>query len=201
MTCGEAREKLLLYVGGDLDAEVLQAVQTHLGRCPECARRAAAAERARRSLVSALREREEVAAGPSLWPGIRATLKAEGILQPADRQGASPTAPRPRRARWTLSLAPLAAAAALLLVTQLSGTFRSAGGPQVAPGPAGPVVEVPEVAVTPVAQPAGSLGQPGGTLRRLAPDEVQPLSPFVPARGARAEGSDVSLAGYHGRVR
>lgn len=210
MTCGEAREKLLLYVGGDLDADILEAVAVHLERCDECARKAEAGMRARRSLVSALHERQEGARQPSLWPGIRSTLLAEGILhEPMANPVLRPLAPLgPRRARWTLALVPLAAAAALLLVTEWSGSFRSTGGGRILPNPRTAEIHeaqagIPEVAFTPPSDaavtPESSRNAPV-RLRRLAPGEVEPLRAFAPAQ-SRGAGGEASLAGFNGRVK
>ena len=66
MSCGEARDKLPLYVGGDLDPDVLDAVRGHLDLCGECARRAARAASARRVLLASF-QGIEGAANPGLW--------------------------------------------------------------------------------------------------------------------------------------
>jgi len=202
MTCGEAHERLLLYVGGDLEQDVLDAVAAHLESCGTCAREAENARSARRDLLGALRERGNANGGPSdpgLWPGIRAVLVSEGLIhEPAERPGVTPVVPlRSRRARWTLALAPLAAAAALLLVTQLSGTFRSAS-----PGHARPAPELlgrpsPEGVTDVVFAPEPVPAPPStGTLRRLAPDEVQPLRAFTPRGAAPTAEGGISLAGF-----
>ena len=90
MSCGEAREKLPLYVGGDLDSDVLDC----RARAPRVAAAnahdgVAEATLARRELVAAFRARRAGSSRPELWPGIRATLRAEGRLREA------PDAPRP----------------------------------------------------------------------------------------------------------
>lgn len=124
MSCGEAREKLPLFVGGDLDRDVLEAVRSHVETCGTCAERAAQATRARRELVSAFRSREADVANPELWPGIRAALRTEGLIRDGDRPLTLPATARRsgvRRARWAWALAPLAAAAAVVAIVELSG--------------------------------------------------------------------------------
>src|SRR5262245_51912198 len=123
MSCGEVREKLPLFVGGDLDAGVLDAVRGHLDLCGECARLADRVLGARRELVAAFRAQESDVAQPGLWPGIRATLYTEGLIHAAGQPVQQPVAPRSSRARWTWALAPLAAAAVLLLLVQVAGEF------------------------------------------------------------------------------
>jgi len=132
MSCAEVKEKLPLFVGGDLDADVLEAVRGHLDLCAECARRAGEASRARRELVAAFREADPLR--PELWSEIRTTLRAEGLIrEPGRRDVAHPQVPSSRRAspnrvRWGLVLTPMAAAAAILLVVQLAGFFAWPSG-------------------------------------------------------------------------
>lgn len=136
MNCTEAREKLPLYVGGDLDREALESLRSHLERCDECHRKVQEAVHARRELVLAFRERAQ---GPKLdlWSGIRAQLVAEGRIledelgQPVrpghSAEGAGVRA-RGRRLQWTRVLAPLAAAGLVLFVLHLSGAFAELPG-------------------------------------------------------------------------
>lgn len=190
-SCGEVRERLPLYVGGDLDLDVLDSVRGHLELCRECAVRADDALRARRELVAAFRAREADVARPELWPAIRATLRAEGLIHEAG-QSAAPRSVSVR-ARWSLALAPLAAAAVMLAIVQLSGWVEK-GGHSVQPIPEGP--RVSEVAVDlPVSAPAT------GTLRTIPADESLFGVPYrrrwVELEPSNADGAgDASLAGF-----
>jgi len=157
MNCNEAREKLPLYVGGDLDREILEALRAHLERCDGCHAQVQQAMQARRELVLAFRERTQ-GTKPELWSAIRARLVDEGrILEDERGRPVGPSlarseagAPlRARHLRWTRVLAPLAAAALVLFVLQLSGAFSELPGERgLAPAPAPrdggmQVVEVP----------------------------------------------------------
>lgn len=158
MSCTEAREKLPLYVGGDLDREVLETLRAHLERCAECHSKVQEAVAARRELVLAFRERTQVQK-PDLWSGIRATLVAEGrILEDAEgRPARSELRPlsAARRPRWSRALAPLAAAALVLFVVQLSGVFSEfpGGGKNALPAP--PPRDVGNLVIVPA--PVGGL--------------------------------------------
>jgi hypothetical protein len=203
MSCGEVREKLPLYMGADLDAEVLEAVRGHLDLCSECARRAGRALGARRELVAAFRAREADVARPGLWSGIRATLHAEGLIHGDEKADLQPVVTGARRARWTRltwALAPLAAAAVLLLLFQVAGEFGAGGGPKVLPNPSGPRLSPEsEVVDVPVSFPVGGALQQSGTLQQINARDVGPLpAPYLPRRGesrAPAVGG-ASLAGY-----
>lgn len=203
MSCGEAREKLPLYVGGDLDPEVLETVRGHLDACDECARRAVAAVRARRELVSALRENG--AGRPALWPGIRAALRAEGLVNEGPKPASTPAPVRARtsRPRWTWALVPAVAAAAVLAVLQVS-SLVSRGTPSE---------RVPEIAgeepggdfeALPVSLPVGNpVAESAGGLRRVDPRErlLGPVRYVGPSlRGVRTAPSpnDISLTGLNG---
>jgi hypothetical protein len=193
MSCGEAREKLPLYVGGDLDRDVLDAVRAPLESCGECARRGAGSARARRELVSAFHAAEADVANPELWPGIRAVLRAEGLIRDPARPLVLPASARrphaPRRLRWALALAPLAAAAAVLAIVELSGL--SAGKsvpPELAPRGSGrgEIVmdldrERPEV--------PGVIVPVGGGLQRVSPTEAMPSLNAYGPRVRRLEGA------------
>jgi len=166
--CGETQEKLPLFVGGDLDGESLASVRAHLEVCRACAERARTVQRAREALVRALRSPEEGPGGSSLWPGVRAALLAEGRIQPAAVPGAERFARTGNRGRlrW---LAPLAAAAALIALLQGTGWLERAA---------------PEKALTPKSTPqvAAPANPRGGTLQRIAPQEVEALVPFQARR-------------------
>jgi len=195
MSCGEAREKLPLYVGGDLDAEVLEGVRTHFESCAACALLGAEALRARRELVSAFRQPEALSATPGLWPGIRATLRAEGLIRERSEIARLPAAPaRSRRPHWGWALVPVAAAAALLLVLQLGNGIERA--PKVLPVADAPVIE-PGAHIELVSAPAQTPALTGG-LRKLEPNKVQPLRAFQPRQESFAPGGDASLAGFRG---
>jgi anti-sigma factor RsiW len=197
MSCGETREKLPLYVGGDLDPDILDEVRAHLGACRDCARRSEEAVRARRGLVAAFRAREEDFQSPGLWPTLRATLRAEGLIHDAGEPLALPSVPaRARRSLRSWALAPLAAAAVLLFALQLSGVFRSRGSALPGQGPAPTPIAGPEVVIPTVA--------PGGGLQRIDPLEAESrvLVPYQ-HRSGRENGSgplpgDIRQAGYRG---
>ncbi|NOT32356.1 MAG: hypothetical protein HOP15_18070 [Planctomycetes bacterium] len=197
MSCGEARERLPLYVGGDLDSDVLESVRDHLDACPECALQAAEALRARRELVGALRSREVGQVRPALWPGIRATLCAEGLVRETSAVPSSPPVlfRGARPARWAWVLVPAAAAALLLVLMQFSAMFlrKSMPGP-AGPGPRGSNTEVVEA---PVANP------PAGGLQRVDPREglLPPQRYLRPRRwveGTTPNPNDISLTGLNG---
>lgn len=197
MSCGEVREKLPLYVGGDLDAGVLDNVRGHLDLCGDCARLADRVLGARRELVAAFRAQESDVARPGLWPGIRAALQSEGLIHAAGEPALQPVAPRAPRVRWTWALAPVAAAAVLLLLVQVAGEFGAS--PEVAPRQGPRVIPAPapmEVVDMPVSLPVG------GTLQRIDADDVAPLpAPYRSLRAVEGRGrgvGDASLAGYKG---
>ncbi|MAB80635.1 MAG: hypothetical protein CMJ89_14890 [Planctomycetes bacterium] len=91
--CREVRERIPLFIGGDLDLEVLATVREHLQRCPSCAEAVRTAERGREALVATLRQREADYRCPALWEGVRSALQEEGLL--GDRS-VSPAIP----SRW-----------------------------------------------------------------------------------------------------
>jgi len=189
MSCGEVRDKLPLYVGGDLDPEVLDAVRGHLDLCGECARRAARAGGARRVLLASFQGSEGDAARPGLWPGIRARLHSEGLIHPSERPVAEVSTAKARRSRWGWALAPLAAAAVVVMILQLSGGVEPDLGPGRVPdrefvGGPGPVADVPVV----------------NTLRPVDPRDAELAVPYR-HRGQRAEfpssaSGEASLAGF-----
>src|SRR5262245_8580636 len=148
MSCGEVREKLPLYVGGDLDPDVLEAVRGHVELCAECARSLGKAAGARRVLVSAFRAQEGDVEQPNLWPGIRSKLLVEGLVRPEGEAATRTVAPTTRRTSWAWALPPRAAAAALALYLQLGDESS------ILPREQGPrpreieVVDVPETIPT-----------------------------------------------------
>jgi hypothetical protein len=189
ISCGEVREKLPLYVGGDLDPDALDAVRGHLELCGECARLTGRATAARRELVAAFRAQESGIDSPGLWPGIRAKLLIEGRIHSGDGAEVRAASPRARPTRWIWALAPLAAAAALLLFMKAGGEL----GPDTLPKPPGPrTLPVPEVVVAPVSAPAR------GTLETIPPEEASQAAPYRARRGSRGPADEgVSLAGYN----
>lgn len=190
MNCGEASEKLPLYVGGDLDPEVLAAVRQHLETCPECVTRATAGERARGELKRALQSAEAGSTTPGLWPGIRSTLRSEGLIHEAGEPVQVAATRSARRARSAAWFAPLAAAAAVIAVLQLSGLFGTERK--------GTPLQLPKAPPTEVAMPVREVIAP--TLQRIGPGEVQPLIPFAgqrqTLRGEAPASGQVSVAGY-----
>ena len=142
--CTEVRDRLPLFVGGDLEADALEFVGAHVAECGECGQEAAAAARARevfRSAVSLsvaqpVNERD---GDSGLWTGIRSSLVAEGILTPAQRSTPlTSSATRPRLV--LLRRASGFAAAAAVLVAALvfgpglfeNGVTRDGADPAVA---------------------------------------------------------------------
>jgi anti-sigma factor RsiW len=105
--CAEIENSLTLYVGGDLEAPAMDEVARHLAACPACTAHEKQARSARDTLVAALVMSER--RGPELWPGVRAGLVREGVLQPQMELTQPRAARRPR-------LVPYAAAAAALLI-------------------------------------------------------------------------------------
>lgn len=207
--CTEAREKLPLFVGGDLDPDVQAAVRAHLEGCPECAARAGSASRGRRALIDALLERSEAGTQPELWSGIQAALVREGRIRGADspvrREGvASPIAARGPR-RWTRRLlAPLAAAAAVVWVVQiglLSGGDDPAGAGKPHAPISAPVVHVEGVVPVSSTVADGEVPRVGG-LERVPAEEAGRTRMLVPFRRPSAEplgpgDPGISLTGYH----
>ena len=78
--CSEIRERIPLFIGGDLDLEVLDSVSEHLQKCPACQQAMDAAKRGREALVATLRQREPDYREPGLWAGVRAGLLESGVL-------------------------------------------------------------------------------------------------------------------------
>ena len=197
MSCTEAREKLPLYVGGDLDREVLETLRSHLERCADCHRLVQESVAARRELVLSFRERVQ-GPKPDLWSGIRAQLVAEGrILEDAGGRPVRPLgspetlARAPRTLRWSRALAPLAAAAVLLFVLQLSGVFPELSkGKNIHPAPT--PRDGGSLVVVPTTPPAVS----GGLIQVDAREALVQPAKYRDPRGARsgaATSGDVSL--------
>ena len=194
-SCGEVRDKLPLYVGGDLDPDVLDAVRGHLDLCGECARRAARAAGARRVLLASFQGSEGDVTQPGLWSGIRARLHSEGLIHEPEQTVVHAPVASARRARWSWALAPLAAAAVVMLILEVSGGLAPSRGPEVLPGPQAPS-PAPFVAM-PVSAPVG------GSLQRIDPRDARLAAPYPTRRveGQVPGAGGVSLAGYNSRIK
>ncbi|MBL8862367.1 MAG: zf-HC2 domain-containing protein [Planctomycetes bacterium] len=170
--CAEIQSTLPLYVGGDLEAQALTEVRTHLVACPACAERALAARAARRELVAALRI--DSRPGPDLWAGVRAALVEEGALHVAAAPRASQTA-----RRRSLGFALAAAAAAVVVSFWVGARWKDAQAPRP-DGGSPPIARQerlvpPPEPLAPEAGPRAALAESNDTglagLRRLAPGE------------------------------
>lgn len=170
--CSEFEQHLSLYVGGDLDADVIEGIERHLEGCAACREQEHQARTARDLLLSTLRVTER--RGPDLWSGVRQGLITEGLLRPAAPAPAPVATPRvSRRPRPLVFVA--SAAAAVLVGFWLGNTLlhepktgvdvdRGAPSPEILVDHRTPVE--PKL-VTPVSDTGG--------LRRLAPGET-PMS-------------------------
>jgi hypothetical protein len=158
-TCTDVRSLLPLVVGGDLEEDQALAVVEHLETgCEPCAGVLRELQRVRGRLLE-LPERSPAPA-VDLWPGVRATLAAEGRL------GGAPIVLRRARVGWGgMSLS--AAAAALLVAGALWLAQRDPG----VPAGASDEPTVAEGGVTPDLPPTLVGGPQASGLRPLAPDE------------------------------
>lgn len=89
--CDAFGDKLPLYVGGDLDADVLAACDAHLADCAACRSALERARRARQtyfevSHAAVARDLEELQL--DLWPAVRDELRRDGPLAPTEERGA-----------------------------------------------------------------------------------------------------------------
>ena len=168
--CLEIENSLPLWVGGDLDAEGLRAVEDHLAGCAPCAEKASRARGARAVLREGLaRAAEQGGIGADPWPRLRASLRSEGFLREAGESRLRLDLPRrgPSLLRWAT------AAAVLLAFVFAWGKFPGGSGAVKDPSPASIVPVSDEMAAgtpsrglssTPVeVKPAG--------LRHLSPNE------------------------------
>lgn len=150
--CLEIENSLPLWVGGDLDAEALRAVEDHLAGCAPCAEKASKARGARAVLREGLaRAAERSGIGADPWPRLRARLRSEGFVHAPNERREVVDAPRrgPSVLRWAT------AAAVLLAFVFAWGKF---------PGGSVATKEPSPVSVEPIAaKPAG--------LRHLSPNE------------------------------
>lgn len=103
--CVDVQNALHLYVGDDLEPEVLRAVARHLDGCAGCralAEDASAARDAFRSLG------DRTPPAPPVWAAVRSELVREGLVAGA---------PVARRSSWWIVPAAAAASVAAVLVT------------------------------------------------------------------------------------
>lgn len=167
-TCTDVRSLLPLVVGGDLEEDQALAVVEHLeSGCEPCATALRELQRVRGHLLE-LPERSPAPA-VDLWPGVRATLAAEGRL-------GRPAPVVIRRARVGRLGMSLSAAAATLLAAGVLWTMSRGGLAPVDPGVAANDVEasgshVAESGITPDLAPTLVGGPGAGGLRPLAPGE------------------------------
>ena len=117
MTCSETKLLLDAYVDNELDLRGALEIEGHLAGCPACA----ADERGLRDLqASAQANLIRYAPAPEFEERLHAAVRAEEPASPSPGEKASPEAARPvrtRRSAWKwAALAPIAAAAALLVV-------------------------------------------------------------------------------------
>ncbi|HZX97089.1 MAG TPA: anti-sigma factor [Myxococcales bacterium] len=115
MTCIETRRLLGAYVDNELDLRGAVEIEEHVGRCPGCG----SEERQLRELQASVRTnliRHEPA--PAFEARLRDALRVEGLQTLAEATPPAPTPRRRRALRWT-ALAPLSAAAAVLMVVAL----------------------------------------------------------------------------------
>lgn len=196
--CDAFGDKLPLFVGGDLDADVLADCDAHLSRCAACRGALERAHRARQtyfevSHAAAARDLEELQL--DLWPAVRDELRREGVLQgatsaqplalglPASEE-AQASEPQPARSRFALLQGGLLTAAAAVLAvvvwpTGPEGATERGGGeatPAVAVSDQGALPENSEGApsLTPVDIDPGMVAQPLG----VQPNGLQPVTEF-----------------------
>ena len=79
MTCAGLEERLPLFVGDDLESGARSAVEAHLAGCVACRERERAARAAREAFRAAVAAESEPS--PPLWPGVRAGLVREGLVE------------------------------------------------------------------------------------------------------------------------
>ena len=79
MDCTEAKAHLPLFVGGDLEAPHAAQVDAHVAVCQACEARLFAAREARGALLEWARV-ESDESDVDLWPGVRAGLAREGLI-------------------------------------------------------------------------------------------------------------------------
>jgi len=112
LTCAEFRERLPLFVGGDLEAEAQSQTTSHLARCEACGEAWRGAVAAREALLS-LRG-DVTGEGVDLWGGIRTALRAAETETTRPAEGRLLAGPGFRS--WGKGLAAAAAAVVLGVV-------------------------------------------------------------------------------------
>ena len=139
--CTEIRGEFPLHVGGELESPTRERVELHLRQCAACREVLSRAKQARAALLEHFKSGEEFGVQPSIWPRVRETLRAEGLILPEPAKRGSelsvPTPPTPvARSSWgrIYRVAALAAAAALLFLLG-SVVGRLGIDPLIAPGP------------------------------------------------------------------
>ncbi|MCA1825835.1 MAG: anti-sigma factor [Myxococcales bacterium] len=111
MNCSEAKRLIDAYVDNELDVRGVLELEEHVSHCPGCS----VEERGLRELQTSSRANLiRYAPSPGLEARLHAALRAEAKDAPIPIKTAEP-APRRRAWKWA-ALAPLAAAAALLIV-------------------------------------------------------------------------------------
>lgn len=197
MNCSEVQGELPLYVGGDLEVPTNERVARHLKSCAVCSGVLDSIDEAR---VARLEHFESVAdSGPStsLWPGLRESLLAEGLIQGAEPavheltpQPSPPVQAPLSAAGRLLRFLPMAAAAAGLffLGTLFQGTLFQGEGPGGGVNSTGGVVPAMVMDQSPTndVQPIESTPASNGLARGEMLQPVERGSSLQPA-GSAAE--------------
>lgn len=166
-TCLEIENHLPLWAGGDLEPDVHSSVERHLSRCESCARAAVRARGSRVALERGLRDgAERMGVGRDPWPVIRASLRAEGLVENSE---AAPIA-RPSFRRWNLAWP---VAAAVLVGLFLAGTWLPSGDDR-GDGPTPPLVGVVNLPKGTIPRPRDTSGTPA-----MEVGDSSPGSPIV----------------------
>ena len=87
LSCTAYREEIPLFVGGDLEPQLMDALAAHLAVCPPCAEATASFSRTRNALHAGLDAGASEWREPSLWPAVAAAIGADRVevVQPAPR--------------------------------------------------------------------------------------------------------------------
>ncbi|MFT7486241.1 MAG: hypothetical protein ACI9F9_002096 [Candidatus Paceibacteria bacterium] len=135
MNCNEVQAELPLFVGGDLESPGREWVAEHLGNCDACGVVLGRAVDARALLTEHLEQTASIPT-PSVWPDLRQSLLAEGLVHGATNESALAPTTAPARGRLLRFLPSMAAAAALMLLGSVAGRWFS--DPASFQNPAGP---------------------------------------------------------------
>ncbi len=186
ITCEELGEHLSLWVGGDLEGALGEALDRHVEFCTTCAVQAGRARAARQAFFEAAQA--DAVEPVELWPGLAPRLEAEGLFSAAATAAVVRSAaaavpdPSPRshpgpQSAWRLPRRPLAAAAALLVLAGAGGWLAqqhslhssagSLGGPAASNAPER------------FTGPGGVAGAPAPT----TPERAADPGPFAPTPG------------------